>query len=180
MKIKVSFFYVDQNQKETIKKQFQGKTDFELRFTQKWLDEKTALEFSDSDAVAVFIRSKIDRKALRLVKPTAFLVNTSRGKVVDTEAIAEALREDRIGGVALDTFEGEEIWIEEEFLRRDDLATISLKQAIESFFILRSERVILTPHNAFNTKEALKRILITGSQNIIRFFEGKPQNVVRE
>ncbi len=120
----------------------------------------------------------LDENALKLVNPSVLIVNTSRGKVIDTSAIANALREGRIGGVALDTFEGEEVWLEEEFLRRDDLAAISLKQAMESFFILRSEKVILTPHNAFNTKEAMDRILITGSKNIIKFFEDKPQNVV--
>lgn len=120
----------------------------------------------------------LDENALKLMKPSALIVNTSRGKVIDTSAIANALRDGRLGGAALDTFEGEEVWLEEEFLRRDDLAAISLKQAMESFFILRSEKVILTPHNAFNTKEAMDRILITGSNNIINFFEGKPQNVV--
>jgi len=120
----------------------------------------------------------INSKTIKLLKPTALLVNTSRGKVVDTIAIVHALREGRIGGVALDTFEGEEVWIEEEFLRRDDLPAIPLQQAMESFFILRSERAILTPHNAFNTKEALDRILITSTENLKSYFTGNPKNVV--
>jgi D-lactate dehydrogenase len=120
----------------------------------------------------------INSKTIKLLKPTALLINTSRGKVVDTIAIVHALREGRIGGVALDTFEGEEVWIEEEFLRRDDLPAIPLQQAMESFFILRSERAILTPHNAFNTKEALDRILITSTENLKSYFTGNPKNVV--
>jgi D-lactate dehydrogenase len=120
----------------------------------------------------------INSKTIKLLKPTALLINTSRGKVIDTLAIVHALREGRIGGVALDTFEGEEVWIEEEFLRRDDLPAIPLQQAMESFFILRSERAILTPHNAFNTKEALDRILITSSENLKSYFTGNPKNVV--
>jgi len=120
----------------------------------------------------------LDKRALSLMKPSALIVNTSRGKVIDTSAISNALREGKIGGAALDTFEGEEVWLEEEFLRRDDLAAISLKQAMESFFILRSEKVILTPHNAFNTREAMDRILITGCRNIVSYFRGEPQNVV--
>jgi D-lactate dehydrogenase len=120
----------------------------------------------------------INAERLRLFKPTALLVNTSRGQVVDTNAVAVALREGRVGGVALDTFEGEEVWIEEEFLKRDDLAAITLREAMQSFAIMRSERAIITPHNAFNTKEALERILLTSAENIIAYFNGHPQNVI--
>jgi D-lactate dehydrogenase len=120
----------------------------------------------------------INAERLRLLKPTALLINTSRGKVVDTKAVAAALREDRLGGVALDTFEGEDIWIEEEFLKHNDLPAIVLREAMESFSIMRSERAILTPHNAFNTREALDRILITSAENLKAYFSGHPQNVV--
>jgi D-lactate dehydrogenase len=122
----------------------------------------------------------INAERLQMVRHTAFLINTSRGQVVDTEAVADALREGRLGGVALDTFEGEQVWIEEEFLKRDDIAAIVLREAMESFSILQSDRAILTPHNAYNTDEALKRILTTSSDNIKAFFAGHPQNVVAE
>jgi D-lactate dehydrogenase len=120
----------------------------------------------------------INADRLRLFKPTALLVNTSRGHVVDTAAVAAAIREGRLGGVALDTFEGEEVWIEEEFLKRDDLAAITLREAMQSFAIMHSERAIITPHNAFNTREALERILITSAENIRAYFSGHPHNVV--
>lgn len=120
----------------------------------------------------------INSERLRLLKPTALLVNTARGKVVDTEAVVVALREGRLGGVALDTFEGEEIWIEEEFLKHDELAAIPLREAMESFSITHSERAILTPHNAFNTREALERILVTTAENLKAYFSGHQQNVV--
>lgn len=122
----------------------------------------------------------INAERLRQLKHTALLINTSRGKVVDTRAVADALREGRLGGVALDTFEGEQVWIEEEFLKRDDIAAIVLREAMESFSILHSDRAILTPHNAYNTAEALERILTTSSENIKAFFAGNPQNVVAE
>ena len=122
----------------------------------------------------------INAERLRQLKHTALLINTSRGKVVDTRAVADALREGRLGGVALDTFEGEQVWIEEEFLKRDDIAAIVLREAMESFSILHSDRAILTPHNAYNTAEALERILTTSSDNIKAFFAGTPQNVVAE
>ncbi len=120
----------------------------------------------------------INAERLRRVKPTALLLNTSRGKVVDTKAVSTALREGRLGGAALDTFEGEEVWIEEEFLKRDELAAIPLREAMESFSIMRSESAILTPHNAFNTREAMDRILITTAENLKVYFNGNPQNLI--
>lgn len=98
--------------------------------------------------------------------------------MVDTKAVSTALREGRLGGAALDTFEGEEVWIEEEFLKRDELAAIPLREAMESFSILRSERAILTPHNAFNTREAMDRILVTTAENLKAYFSGNPENII--
>ena len=152
------------------------------KFEVAYMDLEELLRQSDIISLHVPYRPSthhmIDSEQLRLLKPTAILVNTSRGKIVNTDAVSVALREGKIGGVALDTFEGEEIWIEEEFLKRDDLAAITLKEAMESFSIMRSERAILTPHNAFNTGEALERILIATSGNLKAFFGGKPQNII--
>ncbi|CCJ37096.1 D-lactate dehydrogenase [Methanoculleus bourgensis MS2] len=120
----------------------------------------------------------INADRLRLVRDTALLVNTSRGGVVDTRAVAAALREGRLGGVALDTFEGERVWIEEEFSGAGSPSAAELKEALESFAILQSDRAILSPHNAFNTREALGRILATSIENIRAFFAGNPQNIV--
>jgi len=120
----------------------------------------------------------IDAERLRLVKDTALLVNTSRGGVVDTRAVASALREGHLGGVALDTFEGEQVWIEEEFQGAGEASADELRDALESFALLHSDRVILTPHNAFNTRGAVERILATSVENVRAFFAGNPQNVV--
>ena len=120
----------------------------------------------------------IDAERLRLVKDTALLVNTSRGGVVDTGAVADALREGRLGGVAFDTFEGEEVWIQEEFQGAGEASEDELRDALESFGLLHSDKAILTPHNAFNTRGAVERILDASIENIRAFFAGNPQNVV--
>ncbi|NMA89501.1 MAG: hydroxyacid dehydrogenase, partial [Methanoculleus bourgensis] len=78
----------------------------------------------------------------------------------------------------LDTFEGEQIWIEEEFSGAGEPSAAELKDALESFAILQSDRAILSPHNAFNTREALGRILATSIENVRVFFAGNPQNIV--
>jgi len=141
---------------------------------------------SEADVISLHVpynpstHHMINEERLRFLKPSAFLINTSRGKVVDTKALSDALREGRLAGAALDTFEGSkmEILIEEEMLRRDDLTDIALRHAADEFAMMQSERVILTPYNAFYTKEALERILITTADNFKAYFSGHPQNVV--
>jgi D-lactate dehydrogenase len=116
----------------------------------------------------------INRDNIKLMKRGSYLVNTSRGSVVDTEAVIEALREGRLAGVAMDTFEGEEVWMEEELIignPKRDLSARLLREAIESFYLSHFENVILTPHNAYNTYEAIERILITTLENIVSFKE---------
>jgi D-lactate dehydrogenase len=141
---------------------------------------------SEADVISLHVpynastHHMINEERLRLFKPSAVLINTSRGKVVDTKALSDALREGRLAGAALDTFEGKEmeILIEEEMFRRDDLTATALRHAWDEFTIMQSEQVILTPYNAFNTEEALERILTTTAENIKAYFNGHPQNVV--
>ena len=116
----------------------------------------------------------INRENIKLMKRGGYLVNTSRGAVVETEAIVEALRDGILEGVALDTFEGEEVWAEEEliiFRGGKDVSPEVLRKAIESFALTQFENVILTPHNAYNTHEAIMRILEKTIKNIISFKE---------
>ncbi len=137
---------------------------------------------SESDIVTLHVpytpetHHLINRENIKLMKRGSYLINTSRGAVVDVEAVVEAIKEGRIEGVALDTFEGEEVWIEEELiLGKGDLPATLLKRALESFYLLHWENAVLTPHNAYNTHEALGRILETTFENISSFLEkGRP------
>ena len=116
----------------------------------------------------------INRENIKLMKRGSYLINTSRGAVVETEAVVWALKEGILEGVALDTFEGEEVWAEEEliiFRGEKDVSPEILKKALESFALTQFENVILTPHNAYNTHEAIMRILIKTLKNIISFKE---------
>jgi D-lactate dehydrogenase len=116
----------------------------------------------------------VNRRNIKLIKPGAYLINTSRGSVVETEAVVTALKEGRLAGVAMDTFEGEEVWMEEELILgrpEKDVSPKLLKEAIESFYISHFENVILTPHNAYNTSEAVARILNITIENIVMFKE---------
>ena len=104
-------------------------------------------------------RGLIGREQLALMKRSAVLINTSRGPVVDSEALAEALNEERFAGAAIDVFETEPPIRKEHPL-------------------LNAKHVIATPHVAFATKEALIKRAAIVFDNITAWIDGKPQNVM--
>lgn len=110
---------------------------------------------------------------LNLMKKGACLINAARGPIVDISALHAAVKAGHLGGVALDTFEGETVWIKEaEILEKADLPEAqTFKEALESFYLLNYPNVVLTPHNAFNTHEAVRRILDSNLDCIIAFAE---------
>lgn len=120
----------------------------------------------------------INKENIYQMKRGAYLINTSRGQVVETEALVSALKDEHIAGAGLDV-------LEEEGALKDDLEFLQstlkaerLHTVLANHALIDHPRVIVTPHNAFNTKEALQRILDVTVQNIIAFASGKPINVV--
>lgn len=120
----------------------------------------------------------INRDTLAKVKRGALLINTARGALVDTEALLWALDEGILRGAGLDVLEGEELMMEEGYVLRKEYSADVLRTFVRNQMLLRREDVVVTPHNAFNSKEAAMRILETTIENIERFIEGRPQNVV--
>lgn len=117
---------------------------------------------------------------LKLIKSGAVLVNTARGGLVDTQALVKALAEGRLAGAGLDVLEEEcNIREESEVLSPEFHKSCDLKTLIANHVLLTRDDVIITPHNAFNSKEAIQRILDTTVDNIASFLAGKPLNVVR-
>ncbi len=121
----------------------------------------------------------INMDNIKLFKKGSFIVNTSRGKVVETESIIYGLKQKILAGAAIDTFESEEIVMEEHLLWDADLSAETLKKALEINYLLKHPNVIITPHNAYNTKEGLQRILDTTLDNIAAFVKNQPKNVVK-
>ncbi|HET7874264.1 MAG TPA: NAD(P)-dependent oxidoreductase [Methylomirabilota bacterium] len=103
-------------------------------------------------------RGFIGRKELGLMKRTAILVNTGRGPLVDRDALLDALRERRILGAGLDVFH-------QEPLPPDDP-------------ILALPNVVCSPHNAGQTPEVVRDGLLCAVENVEKFLQGKPQNLV--
>ena len=123
----------------------------------------------------------IDAKAIRKMKKGALIINTARGGIIDTPALVDALESGKLAGAGLDVLEGEcEIKEEASVLKKEYKATCNqLTTLLEDHELMKMENVIITPHNAFNSKEALQRILDTTIQNIVSFAQGKVENQVK-
>jgi D-lactate dehydrogenase len=126
----------------------------------------------------------INADNLKLMKPNAVLVNTARGELVDTKALIDALSNKTIAGAALDVVEGERLMHvddEVELLRRSHtVGSDMLKYGVEILALSHMDNVILTPHNAFNTTDAIQRINTVTTENIIKFWYGETPNLVKQ
>lgn len=117
----------------------------------------------------------LDAAKLALLKPNAMLVNTARGGVVDTQALLAVLRQGGLqGGLALDTFEGEEVWLGKAHMQAETLPVEKLRQALLVYQLGQFPQVILSPHNAYHTDDALQRILVMAIQSLQGFLQGQP------
>ncbi|HKK17184.1 MAG TPA: NAD(P)-dependent oxidoreductase, partial [Opitutales bacterium] len=113
------------------------------------------------------------------MKKGAVLINTSRGDIVDVDAMLHALADERLAAAGLDVLPEEPTIREEaELLRSFFRKEHNLDTLLADHVLLRMMNVYITPHSAFNTREAVQRILDTTVENIRAFAEGKPRNVV--
>lgn len=121
----------------------------------------------------------ISDREFALMKPSALLINTARGSVVDVEALVRALVAGRLAGAGLDVLPHEPHLRDEAEIFRIGLEnSIDLKALVANHVLLRFPNVLVTPHNAYNTSEAITRIIDTTLANIRAFARGTPENVV--
>ena len=124
--------------------------------------------FADSDIITLHCpltpqtRHLINAQALQQMKPGVMLINTSRGALIDTPSVTEALKSGKIGYLGLDVYE------EEADLFFEDLSNIVLQDDIFAR-LLTFPNVIITGHQAFFTRNALERIAKTTLANITTF-----------
>lgn len=123
----------------------------------------------------------ISNKSLKLCKKGAIIINTARGGIIDTPALIKALNNKTITYAGLDVLEGECFVKEEKELLKDEFSkTCDLRTVLQNHILLKNPNVIITPHNAFNSKEALLRILNTTIDNIKGFLNKEPINIIKK
>ncbi len=122
----------------------------------------------------------INSSNIMQAKKGAVLINTARGGLVETSALLKALNKKIIGAAAIDVLEEESaIKEEKQLLSKHFTQESDLKMILQNHFLQRMDNVIITPHNAFNSKEALLRIIETTVMNIKAFNNKKPINAVK-
>ncbi|MDD2657232.1 MAG: NAD(P)-dependent oxidoreductase [Candidatus Pacebacteria bacterium] len=153
----------------------------ELHFTYATLSDLLA----ESDIISIHVpynphtHHLINKENIGTIKKGSYLINTARGAVVETDALVEALKSGRLAGAALDVLEEEgELSEEAVLLTAPHPNAEAIKIALENHYLINHPRVIVTPHTAFNTTEAVERILDTTIENIRNYATGAPSNIV--
>lgn len=120
---------------------------------------------STCDIVTLHMPNNVETKHMinadniKLMEKNAVLINCARGPVLDSQALADALNEERIAGAGIDVFE--------------------MEPPIPSDYpLLNSKNTLLTPHVGFATKEALEKRAVIVFDNVAKYIEGTPQNVM--
>jgi len=128
----------------------------------EWVDKKTL--FSESDFITLHTplndetRHLANAERIGWMKPTAYLINTSRGPMVDVDALAEALRTNRIAGAAIDVY--------------------AVEPPPPDYPLFGFDNVVLTPHTAWASEEAGWEIRRSILDDILAFKDGKPARCV--
>jgi D-3-phosphoglycerate dehydrogenase len=113
--------------------------------------------FQESDIISLHVplseetKGLINSQSLKLCKPTAFLINTSRGELVDEEALYTALNNKEIAGAAQDVF--------------------SIEPPLKNEKLLKLDNFILTPHIGAFTQEAVEKMVMVSTQNLLEMLE---------
>ena len=121
--------------------------------------------FSTCDVVSLHLpqteqtKGMVDARLIGLMKPEAVLINTARGPIVDSAALADALKAGRIAGAGVDVFE--------------------MEPPVPSDHVLfNAPNLIATPHVAFASHQAFEKRAVIVCENIRKWLDGQPQNVI--
>src|SRR3989344_4149861 len=138
---------------------------------------------SQSDIITVHVpynqetHHMLHQDAFSKMKNGVIIINTARGAIIDTAALVGAIQSGRVAAAGLDVLEEESMIREEQELLHKEFPIEDLKTVLENHMLLNNPKVVITPHNAFNSREALMRILRITEENINGFLAGQPKNL---
>jgi D-lactate dehydrogenase len=120
----------------------------------------------------------LNGKTMPLIKPGAILINTARGSLIDTNALLLALQRGQLWGVGLDVLEEENDAYDRVAFLGSEPDQEQVLTLLRNHLLVTQQNVIITPHNAFNSAEAVREIFLTTIDNIKGWLVGKPINAV--
>ena len=121
----------------------------------------------------------IGDEAFGKMKRGVVVINTARGSVIDIQALMSALATGKVRAVGLDVLPNEPAITEEaQLLKLGGRERRELENLLAGHILLHQRNALISPHSAFNTREAVGRLLATTVENIQAFLNGDPQNVV--
>lgn len=142
---------------------------------------------AESDVISLHVPSLRETKhmlnaaAFAKMKTGVVIINTARGDLIETNALIQALTSGKVAAAGLDVLPDEPMIREEAELINSIFTTAhhsDLRNLVANHVLLRMRNVVVTPHSAFNTREAVDRIAETTAANISAFLDGHPQNLV--
>jgi D-lactate dehydrogenase len=114
------------------------------------------------------------------MKKGVVLINTARGGLIDSEALVWGLENNLVGGAGLDVLEEEDLLEDTLKLFQSDCSAKDTRISLMNNILIDHPRTMITPHTAFNTTEAIRRIIDTTVENIKAFLKDEPtHNVIR-
>lgn len=134
-----------------------------------YVDQKHLIE--ESDVISLHCpllpptEHLLDKKQFEKMQDTV-IINTARGGLINTNALIEALNNGNVKSAGLDVLEHEKVLENEIHFLYDKNQSLDYQTLLEDHILIEREDVIVTPHNAFNTEEAFKRILDTTLENL--------------
>jgi len=129
---------------------------------ERYADE--TMVYKEADVLSVHVpmtsetRNHIDEKLLSLMKPTAYIINTARGNIIDEQYVSKMLDENRLAGAAFDVLANE--------------------PPVDNELFLVNPKTVVSPHTAALTKECTVRVACEAASGIVDFLEGrKPRSI---
>jgi D-lactate dehydrogenase len=120
----------------------------------------------------------INEEAFSQMKDGVILLNTARGALIDSTALLKGLESGKVKAAGLDVLEEEPLLEEEKDLLKQDHGKEELMSILEDHMLVNHPKVVITPHNAFNSDEALHKITETTHENLSAFMNNAPLNVI--